>query len=125
LWIFNTREGSVRTLMVEQEKERRVMFCPITEAWGGWTRGAVIGPQTPVVDIVSREGEVGDSREWSRSFGVGGALLLAAFPPGPGDIRGFVGVAFGGEEGESGEVEKEEEEDGPGVVEDIKQGRTG
>ena len=50
---------------------------------------------------------------------------MAAFPPGPGDIRGFVGVAFGGEEGESGEVEKEEEEDGPGVVEDIKQGRTG
>ena len=68
MWIFNTREGSVRTLMVEQEKERRVMFCPITEAWGGWTRGAVIGPQTPVVDIVSREGEVGDSREWSRSW---------------------------------------------------------
>ena len=80
-----------------------------------------MGPQTPVVAIVNKEGEVGDKRDNNKSLGVGGALFLGAFPPGRGERRGFVGVTFDEDVGDRGE----EEETELAVAEDIRQGRTG
>jgi hypothetical protein len=80
-----------------------------------------MGPQTPVVAIVNKEGEVGDKSDNNKSLGVGGTLLLGSFPPGRGERSGFDGVAFGEDVGDRGE----EEETELAVAEDMRQGRTG